>query len=160
LFIKMLLHKGFRYSEEFQKILSTSQKIFGSLSAVQTIEPSLPDVHLTTVPSIRTTCHTVRPPVRPSITVRMTCISVRTLHCVEKFISSLHPSGQLSSMSGPLSVLDKLQILSMFKYGKTDSTVRTIWYPIRTRVSLRQESQFKCHSPNVNQPWSGWAFNS
>jgi hypothetical protein len=40
---------------------------FGSLSAVRTIEPSRPDAHLTTVPSVRTTCHTVWTPVRPSI---------------------------------------------------------------------------------------------
>jgi hypothetical protein len=31
------------------------------------IEPSRPDAHLTTVLSVQTTCHTVRPPVRPSI---------------------------------------------------------------------------------------------
>jgi hypothetical protein len=40
---------------------------FGSLSIVRTIEPSRPDAHLTTVPSVRTTCHTVRTPIRPSI---------------------------------------------------------------------------------------------
>jgi hypothetical protein len=67
LFVKMLSYKGFRYSEEFQKILSTSQKIFGFLSAVRMIEPSRLDIHLTTVPSVRTTCHTIRTPVRPSI---------------------------------------------------------------------------------------------
>jgi len=32
----MLSYKGFCYSEEFKKILSTSQKIFGSQSAVRT----------------------------------------------------------------------------------------------------------------------------
>jgi hypothetical protein len=31
------------------------------------IEPSRSDAHLTTVPSVRTTCHTVRTPVKPSI---------------------------------------------------------------------------------------------
>jgi len=30
-----------------------------------------------------------------------------------------------------------------------------MWYPVRTRVSLRQESQFKYHRPDVSQPWSG-----
>jgi len=49
--------------------LCTAWKIedFGSLSAVRTIETSRSDAHLTTVPFVRTTCHTVRTPVRPSI---------------------------------------------------------------------------------------------
>jgi len=42
--------------------------------------------------------------------VWMTCLSVRTLHCVEKVLSSLHPSGRFSSTSGHLSVLDQFQI--------------------------------------------------
>jgi hypothetical protein len=87
----------------------------------------------------------------------MTCISIRTLHCVEKFLSSLHQSGRLSSPSRLLSVLDKLQILSKFKYGKTDSTVR---YDVVSRSDarlLRQESQFKYNRLDVCQPWSGRA---
>jgi hypothetical protein len=49
--------------------LCTAWKIkdFGSLSAVRTIEPSRLDAHLSTVPSVRTTCHTVQTLVRPSI---------------------------------------------------------------------------------------------
>jgi hypothetical protein len=31
-----------------------------SLSVVRTIEPSRPDAHLSTVPSVQTTCHPVR----------------------------------------------------------------------------------------------------
>jgi hypothetical protein len=42
--------------------------------------------------------------------VRTTCLSVRTLHCVEKVLSSLHPSGRFSSTSRCLSVLDQFQI--------------------------------------------------
>jgi len=33
-----------------------------------------------------------------------------------------------------------------------------MWYPVRTRVSLRQESQFKYHRPNVWQLCFGRAF--
>jgi hypothetical protein len=33
-----------------------------------------------------------------------------------------------------------------------------MWYPVRTRVSTRQESQFKYTRSNVRQPWSGRAF--
>jgi hypothetical protein len=106
-------------------------------------------------------CHPVRTLICPlfhssgrqtdqASSVWMTWNSVQTLHWVEKFLSSLHPSGRLSSPSRHLSILDQLQILSKFKYGKTDSTVRTMWYPIRTRISLRQESQFKCHRSDVH----------
>jgi len=41
---------------------------------------------------------------------RTTCLSVWTLHCVEKVLSSLHPFGRFSSTSGRLSVLDQFQI--------------------------------------------------
>jgi hypothetical protein len=55
--------------QSFLRRLCTARKIedFGSLSAVRTIEPSRPDPHLTTVPSVQTTYHTVQMPVRPSI---------------------------------------------------------------------------------------------
>jgi hypothetical protein len=65
LYVKRCCQQGFHYSELSQKTLHCED--FGSLSAVWTIEPSRPDAHLTTVPSIWTTCHTVRTPVRPSI---------------------------------------------------------------------------------------------
>jgi hypothetical protein len=85
----MLFYKGFRYSKEFQKILPASQKISGSLSAVWTIEPSRPDTHLSTVPSVRTTCHTVRSPDRPSI-IRQDDVHFRPdLHCFEKLLFQL-----------------------------------------------------------------------
>jgi hypothetical protein len=42
-------------------------EVFGSLLAVRTIMPSRLDAHLATIPSVRTTCHTVSTPVRPSI---------------------------------------------------------------------------------------------
>jgi hypothetical protein len=40
--------------------------------------------------------------------------SVRTLHCVEKVLSSLHPSGRFSTTSGRLSVLYQFQISFQF----------------------------------------------
>jgi len=42
--------------------------------------------------------------------VRTTCLSIRTLHCVEKVLSSLHPSGCFNSTSRRLSVLDQFLI--------------------------------------------------
>jgi hypothetical protein len=87
-----------------------SQKIFSSLSAVRTIKQSRPDDHLSLF-------HTSGRSAIPSglqtdqaSSVRTTCLSVQTLHCVEKVLSSLHPSGRFSSTSGRLSVLDQFHI--------------------------------------------------
>jgi hypothetical protein len=41
------------------------------------------------------------------------------------------------------------RFLSKFQEREDRSTVRTMWYPVRTCVSLRQESQFKYHRPDV-----------
>jgi hypothetical protein len=40
-------------------------------------------------------------------------------------------------------------ILSKFQEREDQSTVRTMWYPVRTHVSVRQESQFKINRPDV-----------
>jgi hypothetical protein len=76
---------------------------------------SRPDAYLSTVPSIRTTCHTVRTPDRPSI------IRPDDLHFSsgpvlyrEATVPVLHPSGRLSSPSGRLSMINQLQIFSKF----------------------------------------------
>jgi hypothetical protein len=103
----MLFYKGFRYSEEFQKILPASQKISSSLSAVRTIVPSRPDAHLSTVPSVRTTCHTIRTPDRPSI--------IRSdLHCFEKLqfqLASVRTSQQpVRTPLSDRSALDSFQV--------------------------------------------------
>jgi hypothetical protein len=50
---------------------------------------SRPDAHLSTVPSVRTTCHPVWTPDRPASSVRTTYLSVRTLHCIEKLLFQL-----------------------------------------------------------------------
>jgi len=112
-----------------------------SLSAVRTTVPSRLDAHLSTAPAVRTTCHTVRTPDRPSI-IRSDdvdfCLdpplyreaSVPTCICPD--VSAARPDAYQYST--------KLQILSKFIYGKIDATVRTTWIPIRTRFSLRQES--------------------
>jgi hypothetical protein len=87
-----------------------SQKISSSLSAIRTIKPSHPDDHLSLF-------HTSERRAIPSglqtdqaSSVRTTCLSVQTLHCVEKVLSSLHPSRRFSSTSRRLSVLDQFQI--------------------------------------------------
>lgn len=74
---------------------------------------------------------------------------VRTFHCIEKFLFQLAPSGRFSSKSGRPSALDQSLILSKFQGREDQSTVRTMWYPFWTRVSIRQESQFKFDRPNA-----------
>jgi hypothetical protein len=50
---------------------------------------SRPDAHLSTIPSVRMTCHLIRTPDRPATSVRTTYLSVRTLHCIKKLIFQL-----------------------------------------------------------------------
>jgi len=98
------------YSEVLQ-----SQKIFSSLSAVRTIEPSRPDSHLSPFhPSGRLAIRSVLQTYQAS-SARTRCLSVRTLHYVEKVLSSLHPSERFSSTSGRLSLLEQSKILSKFQ---------------------------------------------
>jgi len=97
-------------------------------------------------------------------------------YCPDASQTKHHPSGRRAFPSEPSTMSrsfylacisldnsaarpDAYQYLTSFIFfpssnmGKTDSTVRTMWYPVRTRVSLRQESQFKYHHPDVSQPW-------
>jgi hypothetical protein len=83
----------FHYSEWCQTILPASQKNFK-------FPISRPDDRV--IPSGRQT--------NQASSVQTMCLSVRTLHCVEKVLSSLHLSGRFSSTSGRLSVLDQFQI--------------------------------------------------
>jgi hypothetical protein len=104
----MLFYKGFRYSEEFQKILfCKSENLLFPVS--------YPDAHLSTVPSVQTTCDTVRMPDRPSI-IRPDDVHFPSgpLLYREATVPALHPSGRLSSPSGRLSVIDQLQNFSKF----------------------------------------------
>jgi hypothetical protein len=76
--------------------------------------PSRPDAHLSIIPSVWTTCHTVRTPDRPSIICPDDVHSRPDLHYLRSYCSSFHPFGRLSSLSGRLSVIHQLQILSKF----------------------------------------------
>jgi hypothetical protein len=42
-----------------------------------------------------------------------------------------------------------LLILSKLQKRKDKSTVRTMWYTVRTHISVRQESQFKMNRPDI-----------
>jgi hypothetical protein len=126
--------------------------------------------------TVRTTCHPVQTlicplfhsfgqraipsgrPDRPSI-IRLEDVDFRpdpSLHreasvpaCIRPDVSAARPDASHYST--------KLQILSKFSYGKIDATVRTTWIPVRTRFSLRQESQFKFNRLDTSLPSSGHA---
>jgi len=110
------------------------KRISSSLSAVQTIEPSRPDANLSTVPSVRMTCLPSRPPRQISI-----------IRPDEVFI----PSGGLAARPNASQYSISFIFLSKFQEREDRSTVRTMWYPVQTRVSLRQESQFEYHRLDV-----------
>jgi hypothetical protein len=114
---------------------STCQSIFRRLCTAKKIEDfsfpvsrpddvsSRPDAHLSTVPSVRTTCSSL-PDVRQTSIIRPDNVSFPSgpYTVSRSFCSSLHlsghlssPSGHLSSPSGRLSVLEQSQILSKFQ---------------------------------------------
>jgi hypothetical protein len=110
---------------------------------------SLPDAYMSTIPSVRTTCHIIRTPTDQASSVWTTCISVRTLLCIEKLLfqlSSVRTTQQpVRTTSSDRSASD---FLSKIIYGKIAATVRTAWIPVWTCFSLRQESQFKFNCPD------------
>jgi hypothetical protein len=130
---------------------STCQSIFRRLCTAKKIEDfsfpvsrlddvsSCPDAHLSTVPSVRTTCSSrldarqtsiICPddasfPSGPYTVSRNFCSCLHpSRHLTSpsgpytvsrNFCSCLHPSGHLTSPSGPISVLEQSQILSKFQ---------------------------------------------
>jgi hypothetical protein len=119
---------------------------------------SRPNAHLSIVPAVRTTYHTVWTPDRPKHhpSRRRGFPSGHSFES-RSFCSSLHPSKRLSSPSGRLLVIDQASdFLSKIKYGKIAATVRMMWIPVRTRYSLRQVRNSNstvqtsvCHGPDA-----------
>jgi hypothetical protein len=84
------------------------RRISSSLSAIRTIEPSRLDAHLSTIPSVRTTCHPVRMPDRPASSVRTKCSfrpdpimyrEVSMLACIRPDVSTACPDASQYSNS-------------------------------------------------------------
>jgi hypothetical protein len=122
-----------------------------SLLAVRTIEPSRRDAYLSTYLSVRTLD-------RPASSVRTKCSfrpdpilyrEVSVPACIRLDVSAACPDASQYSIS--------FWFPSKFQEREDQSTVLTMWYSVRTRVSVRQESQFKYDRPDVWQPWSGRA---
>jgi hypothetical protein len=115
--------------------LFTSQKIRFLASRLDDVS-SRPNVHLFTIPALRTTCHTI-------------WTSTRLKYPPSERRG--FPSGRLSSSSGRLSVFDQASdFLSKFIYGKIATTVRTTWITVQIRSSIKQESQFKFNRPDAH----------
>jgi hypothetical protein len=107
---------------------STCQSIFRRLYTAKKIEDfrfpvsrpddvsSRQDAHLSTVPSVRTTC-SFRPDARQTSIIRPDDVSFTSepYTVSRSFCSSLHLSGHHSTPSGCLSVLEQSQILSKFQ---------------------------------------------
>jgi hypothetical protein len=104
------------------------------------MEPSRLDAPLSTIPSVRTTCHPVGQ-CAPSVRTPTLYREVSVIACIRLDVSAARPKASQFS-KGSL-------ILSKFQEREDQSTVQTMWYPVRTRVSVRQESQFKINRPNV-----------
>jgi len=139
---------------------------------------SRPDAHLSTAPSVRTMCHPVRTPDNPASSVRMMCFfcpntslyraipsGLPSIHCSIHPDDVLLPSGHFTVSRSFCASLLRLNIsatrtdayqfsngsliLSKFQEREDQSTVRTMWYTVQTRISVRQESQFKMNRPDI-----------
>jgi hypothetical protein len=110
---------------------------------------SRPDAHLPTAPSVQTMCHPVRTPDNPASSIRTTCFfrpdtslyrEASVLACSVRTFQQ-HIRTPISSRM--------VKILSKFQEREDQSTVRTMWYTVRMRISVRQESQFKMNRPDI-----------
>jgi hypothetical protein len=111
---------------------------------------SRPDAHLSTVPSVRTTCHSVRTSNRQASSVRTTCFFRLDTYIVSRSFcaSFLHPD---ISAARPDAYQSSKRFTDSFQVQEREdqSTVRTMWYPVQTRISVRQESQFKMNRSDI-----------
>jgi hypothetical protein len=154
----MLFYKGFHYSEVFQKILHCLQ-VRRFPVPCQPSGQSYHPVQMLICPLFHPSRRRAIPsglPDRPSIIHPddvgfspdpLLYREASVPACIRPDVSATRPDAS--------QYLTKLHILSKFVYGKIDATIRTTWIPVRTRFSLRQESQFKFHRPDASLPSSG-----
>jgi hypothetical protein len=99
---------------------------------------SSPDTHLSTVPSVRTTCHSVRTSDRQASPVRTTCFFRPDTYFVSRsFCANLLRLDVLAARPDAYQFSNGSLILSKFQEREDQSTVRTMWYPVRTHISVR-----------------------
>jgi len=111
----------------------------------------IPSGHPSVYCSIRSDDLSFRPDIRQTSIICTDDVLLPSghLHRIEKLLCQLAPSGRFNITSGRISYSNSLLILSKFQEREDQSTVRTMWYPVRTCVSIRQESQFKINRPDV-----------
>jgi hypothetical protein len=130
--------------------MPTSQKNFKFPASRPDDVSSRLDAHLSTVPSVRTTCHSVRTSDKQASSVRTTCFFHPDTYIVSRsFCASLLRPDVSAARLDAYQFSNGSLILSKFQEREDQSTVRTMWYPVRMCVSVRQESQFKIDRPDV-----------
>jgi hypothetical protein len=111
---------------------------------------SRPDVHLSTVPYVPTTCLSIRTSDRQASSVRTTYFFRPDTYVVSRsFCASLLRPDILVTRPNAYQFSNGSLILSKFQERDDQSTVWTMWYTVRTRISVRQESQFKLNRPDI-----------
>jgi hypothetical protein len=111
---------------------------------------SRPDAHLSTVPSVRTTCHSVQTSDRQPSPVRTTCFFRSDTYIASRsFCANLLCPDVSATRPDAYHFSNGSLILSKFQERKDQSTIQTMWYPFRTRISITQESQFKMNRPDI-----------
>jgi hypothetical protein len=111
---------------------------------------SRPDAHLSTVPSVRTTCHSFWTSDRQASSVWTTCFFRPDTYIVSRsFCASFLNPDVSAARPDAYQFSNGSLILSKFQEREDQSTVRTKWYPVRMRISIRQESQFKMDRPDI-----------
>jgi len=150
-------HSVFGQNRLYVRMLQTGIPLFGvkseefqsSLSAVRTMchPVGRPSVYC----SIRPDDVSFRPDVRQTSIICLDDVFLPSghLHRIEKLRYQLAPSGRFSSTSGRLSVLKRFTDSFQVQEREDQSTVRTMWYPVWTCISVRQESQFKLNRPDI-----------
>jgi len=111
---------------------------------------SRPDAHLSTVPSVRTTYHSIRTSDRQTSPVRTTCFFRPDTYFVSRsFCANLLCSDVSAARPDAYQFSNGSLILSKLQEREDQSTIRTMWYLVRMRISIRQESQFKMNRPDI-----------
>jgi hypothetical protein len=106
--------------------------------------------HLSTVPSLWTMCHSVQTLDRQALSVRTTCFFRPDTYIASRsFCANLLRPDVSAARPDAYQFSNGSLILSKFQEREDQSTVRTMWYPVQTRISVRQESQFKLNRPNI-----------
>jgi hypothetical protein len=131
---KRCYKQEFHLSEHFQKTLhcEKDRRNSDSLSAVWT------------------TCHPVQTPDRSASFVQTKCSFRSDLSTVSRrFYPAYFRPDVLAARPDASQLSISFRFISKFQEREDQSIVRTMWYPVRTHVSVRQESQFKYHRPDV-----------